>query len=77
MEDKKYPCRTEEISGIRYHIKWFLNGELRASTSCEGKEEADRYTASMSKALPPGYTFTVTEHPWTSNVCIECGREEY
>jgi len=76
MEEKIYACRTEEIRGIRYHIKMLLNGELRMSTSCEGKEETDRYVASMSKALPH-LTFEVTEHPWTSNVCIECGREEY
>ena len=71
MEEKIYTCRTEEISGVRYHIEWYHNGKLTASTSCEGKEETDRYTASMSKALPPGYTFKVNEHPWTSNVCIE------
>lgn len=76
MEDKKYTCRTEKISGISYHIKMYRDNVLRASTSFDSKERADRYIKRMSEKLPE-YKFEVTEHPWTNNVCIECGREEY
>ncbi len=76
MEDKKYPCRTEVVTGITYRIKFFLDGQLRGSTSFEDKETADRFVKSMSAKLP-NYNFEVTSSPWTNNVCIECGREEY
>jgi len=76
MEDKKYPCRTEEVSGITYRIKMFREGILRASTSFESKESADSYVKSMSERLPE-YQFEISSHPWTNSVCIECGREEY
>lgn len=76
MEEKKYPCRTEETSGTTYVIKMYLDGVLRMSTSRESKEEADRHVKSMSERLP-NVRFEITESPWTNNVCIECGREEY
>ena len=76
MEEKIYTCRTEKISGISYHIGMYKDGVLRMSTSCEGKEDTDRYVKDMSARLPD-IEFRVTEHPWISNVCIECGREEY
>ena len=76
MEDKKYPCRTEEVSGTTYVLKMYLNGELRMSTSFQSKEEADGYIERFTKKFPQ-YRFEVSSHPWTNNVCIECGREEY
>lgn len=76
MEEKIYRCRTERISGTTYVIKMYLNGESRMSTSRESKEEADRYVQDMSARLP-NFRFEITEFPWTSNVCVECGREEY
>lgn len=76
MEEKKYPCRTEVVNGITYLVKIFRDGELRGSTSFEDKEQADRYVKSMSDKLPD-YRFEITESPWTNNVCVECGREEY
>lgn len=76
MEEKIYACRTEEISGTTYVIKMYLDDIHRMSTSCQSKEEADRYVKSMSERLP-NCKFEISSHPWTSNVCIECGREEY
>ena len=76
MEEKKYPCRTERISGTTYVIKMYLDGVLRMSTSRESKEEADGHVKSMSERLP-NFRFEITESPWTENVCVECGREEY
>lgn len=76
MEDKKYPCRTESISGTTYVIKMFLDGSLRMSTSRESKEEADSFVESFTSKFPQ-YRFEITESPWTNEVCVECGREEY
>ena len=76
MEKKIYTCRIEKISGTTYVIKMYLDGELRMSTSRESQEEADRLVKSMSEKLPK-LSFKISSHPWTSNVCIECGREEY
>jgi hypothetical protein len=76
MEDKKYPCRTEETSGTTYVIKMYLDGSLRMSTSRVSKEEADRLVKNMSEKLP-NFSFEISSHPWTNSVCIECGREEY
>lgn len=76
MEDKIYTCRTEEVSGTTYVIKMYLDGVHRMSTSRESKEEADRHIKNMSARLPD-CSFEISSHPWTSNVCIECGREEY
>jgi hypothetical protein len=76
MEEKKYPCRTEKISGTTYIIKMYLGDSLRMTGSRESKEEADRHVKSMSEKLPQ-YRFEITESPWTNEVCVECGREEY
>lgn len=76
MEEKKYPCRTEKISGTTYVIKMYIDDCHRMSTSRESKEETDRYVKSMSERLP-NLRFEITESPWTENVCVECGREEY
>lgn len=76
MEEKKYPCRTEKISGTTYIIKMYLDGVSRMSTSRESKEETDRFIQDMSERLP-NFRFEITESPWTSDVCVECGREEY
>ncbi len=78
MEDKKYPCRTEQISGTTYHVKMFSisDAKHRMSTSFQSKEEADGYVERMGQRLPE-YRFEITESPWTSEVCVECGREEY
>ena len=79
MEDKKYPCRTEKISGTTYIIKMFIIGETeyRLSTSRESKEEAESYVDRFTKKYPDKYRFEITESSWTSDVCVECGREEY
>ncbi len=76
MEKKKYPCRTEAISGITYRIGIFRDGTLRSSTSFDDRAGADRYVEFFAGKFPE-YKLEITEKPWTNNLCIECGREEY
>jgi len=78
MEEKIYTCRTEEISGTTYRFYLYLKDETkwRLSGSYQSREEVDSYVERMMKAHPE-YRIEITEHPWTNNVCIECGREEY
>ncbi len=78
MEEKIYACRTEEISGITYRVKILKDGVVIMSTSYEDKDKAEAWAARIVAVEPSkGYSFEISSHPWTSNVCIECGREEY
>lgn len=76
MEEKKYPCRTEIISGMTYIVKMYRDGTLRMTGSFESQAAADRHIKFMSEKLPE-YTFEISSCPWTSEVCIECGEERY
>lgn len=74
---KKYPCRTEEISGTDYLVEYFdKDGSLRMSTSMDSKEAADRSTQFMVERLPT-ITFKITPYNWSRKVCIECGEESW
>jgi hypothetical protein len=74
---EEFLCRTKQVSGTTYRVKMFTvsDGELCMSTSFESKEEVDRWTNHMDKSLNGKYRYEVTPHPWTDEVCIECGRE--
>lgn len=78
MEKKIYPCRTEVVTGTTYRVKILKDGVVRMSTSYEDKDKAEAWAARIVAVRPSeGYSFEISSHPWTSNVCIECGREEY
>jgi hypothetical protein len=76
MADEEFPCRTKEIRGVNYRVKFYDQaGDLRMSTSYrDEKERAEKYVKRMVEACPQ-LRGEITEHPFTETVCIDCGQE--
>lgn len=77
---KKYPCRTEEISGTTYSISiWSDASKEKPSGYCseyESWEAADAFGKVITKNFPNG-KYQVNSVNWKKKVCIECGNESY
>lgn len=75
MADQEFPCRTKQISGIIYRVKFYdEKGDLRISTSYrDDKDRAERYVKTMRETC--SLRGEIIEQPYTDTVCIECGQE--
>jgi hypothetical protein len=72
---EEFPCRTKRVECESYRIEIFdADGGPRISTSCETREQAEKW-AEMIVGVKPGIYSKITERRWTENVCIECGTE--
>ena len=77
--NKNYPCRTERVSGTYYSVKFYNVSTGKLSMTCsqyESREQAEKSSDRIIKACPH-LRYEVVEHNWQSDVCIECGKDEY